>query len=219
MGWACPSCGDLNRGEAAQCAECRTARGARIAFRLEPQPMNPNLIWLATLFGGTLAGYTIALWNLRLLKPRQFALAAVIYGLIAIGGWLLSVYLLAVLTGDYIGPLLPAFGLLFALAVSFLLVSIPYNRDTLAVLQWTWSHPLKKLVIKVGRRQGDESSPSLSLTPIRVGYTAFAKAEGQLFAEENRDRPLTAIPIIPPLVLILSAAIGYLTLLLANHFV
>ena len=196
MGWACVHCGDINSTQAAACTECSTPKDAETRPRIEPQPITGNLIWLATLLGGVLGGYLFALWNARILKPREFSWLLLVYGLIAVVGWIFSIFLISKLTAAY--------GIVFVLGMSFLLVAIPYNRDTLAASQWTWSHPIRKIVINIG---GSQSG---------LRYRSFTTAEGQLFGSSEGGKPLLSIPVIPVIVAILSAVIGAVTLVLGN---
>ena len=197
MGWACVHCGDINSGSASTCVECSTPRNAETSPRFEPQPISGNLIWLATLLGGVLGGYLFALWNTRILRGT-FGRTAIVYGVIATAGWILSIFLLSKMTAAY--------GILFVLALSFLLVAIPYNRETLPVSQWTWSHPIRKIVLNIGGGQ-----PGLI-------YAPFTVAEGQLFRAAEGRKPLLSIPLVPVIVVALSALIGALTLILGNVF-
>lgn len=185
------------------CEECGHSHGAKSPLVVGPQPISPNLIWLATLLGGALAGYAVAIWNGRLLRT-QSVLRTAVYALLGGGGWLLSIFLIAHLTPPAGGE--PGFGIPAALALSFLLVSIPYNHDSLAALQWIWSHPQRKLVLNIGR------------VPTGLAYTSFAAAEGELFGQSGGTRPLVAIPVWPVIVVAGSALIGIITVLLGNAF-
>lgn len=201
MGWACTRCGDINAGAVESCAECGTRRDAQVKPRFETQPVSPNLLWLATLFGGALAGYLVAIWNARLVK-REHPVMLFVYAILGLGGAALSVLVIAVMTPPANGQ--PGFGIPMALALSFLLVSIPYNRDRLAVSQWIWSHPVRKLVIQLGRG-------GFGLT-----FTSFASVEGELFALPASSRPLISISVIPIVVLVVSLAIGVATIIIGS---
>jgi hypothetical protein len=143
-----------------------------------------------------LGGYLFALWNARILKRETFAKSLLLYGLTSILGWILSIFMLSKMT--------TAYGIAFVLSISFLLVAIPYNRETLSVSQWTWSHPIRKIVLNIGG-----SHPGLT-------YSSFTPAEGQLFGAAEERKPLLSIPLIPVVVVVLSAVIGALTLILGN---
>jgi hypothetical protein len=201
MGWACTNCGDVNPGVLAKCEECGTAQGAKVPMRVGLQPIGPGLIWLATLFGGVLAGYALALWNGRVLRNHG-PLTTIVYAAIGIGGWILTIVIIANFTAPENGE--PGFGIPVALALGFLLVSIPYNLDTLAVNQWIWTHPGRKLVINVGGTQSG------------LAYTSFADAQGELFGTQAGDRQLLSIPVVPVAVIVVGLAIGVATVTLGN---
>jgi hypothetical protein len=97
-----------------------------------------------------------------------------------------------------------AYGIVFVLAISFLLVAIPYNRETLPVSQWTWSHPIRKIVFNIG---GSHSG---------LTYASFTPAEGQLLGTADERKARVSIPLIPLAVVIVSAVIGIMTLILGN---
>ncbi|HZT96556.1 MAG TPA: hypothetical protein VFB34_06930 [Chloroflexota bacterium] len=187
------------------CADCGAKEGTTGQTRVEALPISPNLIWLATLLGGVLAAYAVALWNLRILKPKQMVRMGLIYAVAGIGGWIVTIIILANLTppgGGQIG-----FGIPVALAFSFLLASIPYNRDSLAASQWIWSHPIRKLVFRIG-------GPSTGF-----GYVPFVSLEaGSLFGVTEETHPRLSIPIVPVALIVFSAAIGAVTILLGNTF-
>jgi hypothetical protein len=164
------------------------------------QPVSAGLIWLATLVGGALAGYIIAIWNGRVLRSHS-PLTTAAYVVIGAGGWVVTLLILANFTPPQSGE--PGFGIPVALGLGFLLVSIPYNRDTLTVNQWMWNHPGRKLVVNIG--------PS-----IRFGYTSFAKAQGELFGGQADAGRLVSIPVVPVVVLILGLAIGVGTVALGD---
>jgi len=158
-------------------------------------------MWLATLLGGGLAGYAIAIWNGRMLR-RHSAITTLLYTLMAIGGWLLTIALLANLTPPSNGE--PGFGIPVALGLGFLLVSIPYNRDTLAVNQWIWTHPGRKLVLNLGGKGSG------------LGFTSFANAQGELFGAQADVKPLLSIPVIPIVIVGFSLAVGVATVVIGN---
>lgn len=203
MGWACTHCGDVNAGTIEKCEECGTAHSAKSPVRVEPQPVSAGVMWLSTLLGGVLAGYAIAIWNGRLLR-RLGIFTTLLYGLMGIGGWLVTIIIIANFTPPDSGE--PGYGIPVALALSFLLVSISYNRDTLAVNQWIWTHPGRKLVLNIGG-----SNAGLS-------FTSFSGAQGELFGTAPTKQPLLSVPILPVIVVAISAAIGVGTLLLGNYF-
>lgn len=216
MAWACLHCGDVNSETVQDCGECGTARRAKTQPRFEAQPVSPGLIWLATFLGGAFAGLVLAIWNGRLLSRKRFPLLAV-YGVLAILGWLVTVYCLKTYTGEYIsrylsvGPLhvflpLPAWGIGFGLTIGFLLAAIPYNRDALPALQWQWAHPVRKPVLAI---------TGGSIPGLRFTYVSFVEAEGELFARSEPTPIRAAIPILPVVVAISSAIIGIATLVIA----
>lgn len=208
MGWACTNCGDVNPGALETCEECGIAQGTKSRLTLGPQPVSTGLVWLATLLGGVLAGYLIAIWNGRVLRNHT-PLTTAVYGLIGVGGWILTIVIIANLTQPQTGgagaPIPePGFGIPIALALSFLLVSIPYNRDTLAVNQWIWAHPRRRLVLNIGRRLSG------------LGYRSFAKAQGELFGDEVGPQPALSIPVLPIVIILLALIIGVATVSLGS---
>lgn len=208
MGWACTYCGDINSGALVRCEECGTDHAAEVKPRLEPQPVRTGELWLATLLGGALAGYAIAIWNGRLLQ-RHSLQTTILYALLGVGGWILTIIVLANLTPpftDSSGSIEPGFGIPVALAIGFLLVSFPYNRETLAVNQWIWSHPGRKLVFNFGG-----SHPGLT-------YTSFEGIQGDLFGGTPEKPARFSIPVQPVAVIVVSAVIGVVTILLGNAF-
>ncbi len=202
MGWACSNCGDVNPSLLESCAECHVDREAKGRTRLEPLPLSPNLIWIAALLGGVLAAYCVAIWNLRVLRAKPFLPTGLVYAVIAVGGWILTVIIIAHLTPPASGEI--GFAIPVALALGFLLASIPYNRDSLPASQWMWSHPLRKLVFRIG---GADSG---------LHYDSFVKVEGGLFGSGDKPESRLSIPILPLLLVIVSAILGAVTILIGS---
>lgn len=208
MGWACTGCGDVNSNESAHCEECGTQQGTNTTAALTLPPVSPGLIWVATLLGGALGGYAVALWNGRILGHQSW-LRSGIYAAIGILGWLLTLVILANLSPPgNANPVEPGFGIPVALALGFLLVSIPYNLENLAINQWMWGHPSRKLVLRIGG-SGKGFGPRLS-------YTPFIQAEGELFQTSDGATGGWAIPVVPIVVIAVMFVIGVVTLLIGN---
>lgn len=207
MGWACAHCGDVNALVVEQCEECGFDRGKGMAIRFEAQPVGTGLLWLATLLGGALAGYGIAVWNGIILK-RHSRLKTATYAVVGVGGWLVTLWCLANLQPAHqaLGGRFwePGFSVPIALAISFLLVAIPYNLDTLGVNQWIWNHPGRKLVLAIG--------------PAGAGlrYTSFSGATGELFGAAPERRVWISIPLLPVVVTAIALGIGIATVILGN---
>jgi hypothetical protein len=197
VAWLCKRCGNVNPQGSSACTECGTQEGETNYSQFGLQPVHPNLIWLATLFGGVLGGYAVALWNAYLVKPATFHRLVLAYFPLALIGWGLTIFLLA--------KLILAFGLILGVALGFLLVSIPYNHDRLAVLQWIWAHPTRKLVLQVTQ------------TKLTFGYVPFVAGTGSLVSEAiPTTRGLITVPVVPIAVIVVSAVLGGITLLVGR---
>lgn len=212
MGWACIHCGDVNPSATSRCEECGTSQGAETRPTVNLPPVSASLIWVATLLGGVLGGYAVAVWNGRVLGHHSL-LRSILYAIVGIAGWILTIVIIANLSPPAnANPVEPGFGIPIALALGFLLVSIPYNLDNLSINQWTWAHPARKLVLKIGGGGGGRG-----LLP-RLGYAPFIEAQGELFGNQDTQGATFTIPVVPIVLILTAFVIGVVTLLVGSSF-